>query len=42
MSALLRVDVAPLLLSHGLVTAAQQLYLMKADMYLREGKFERV
>eukprot|EP00210_Caulerpa_lentillifera_P000161 g156.t1 len=36
-SALLRVDVAPLLLNHGLDSAAQQLYHMKCDMYLREG-----
>ena len=37
-SALLRVDVAPLLLNHGLLAAAQQLYHMKVDMYLREGQ----
>ncbi|GMH45221.1 hypothetical protein BSKO_13178 [Bryopsis sp. KO-2023] len=36
-SAVLRSDVAPLLLRHGLVSASQQLYQMKSDMYFREG-----
>lgn len=34
---MLRADVAPLLLRHGLVSVSHQLYQMKSHMYAREG-----
>eukprot|EP00803_Ostreobium_quekettii_P006496 evm.model.scf_965EXC.5 EVM.evm.TU.scf_965EXC.5 scf_965EXC:54008-57325(-) len=36
-SVILRVDVAPLLLRHGMVAQAQQLYRLKCEMYAKEG-----
>lgn len=36
-SAVMRADVAPLLLRHGLISVSHQLYQMKGHMYAREG-----